>query len=101
MRFGLWPVVGVELARGVRGYQGWCRLGGVRSRRGAASFLCWWAVVSRAPGWGRGVRCGMVVLCCVVAFPLGGGGAPCPGLVGWAVARGLSSGGLGQPRVVS
>ena len=39
-----------------------------------ASFLCWWAVVSRAPGWGRGVRCGMVVLCCVVAFPLGGEG---------------------------
>ena len=39
-----------------------------------ASFLCWWAVVSRAPGWGRGVRCGMVVLCCVVVFPLGGGG---------------------------
>ena len=46
----------------------------MRSRRGAASFLCWWAVVSRAPGWGRGVRCGMVVLCCVVAFPFGGGG---------------------------
>ena len=74
VRFRLWPVVGVELARGVRGFQGWCRWGGVRSRRGAASFLCWWAVVSRAPGWGRGVRCGMVVLCCVVAFPLGGGG---------------------------
>ena len=67
-------MVGVELARGVRGFQGWCRWGGVRSRRGAASFLCWWAVVSRAPGWGMGVRCGMVVLCCVVAFPLGGGG---------------------------
>ena len=74
VRLGLWPVVGVELARGVRGFQGWCRWGGVRSRRGAASFLCWWAVVSRAPGWRRGVRCGMVVLCCVVAFPLGGGG---------------------------
>ena len=101
MRFGLWPVVGVELARGVRGFQGWCWWGGVRSRRGAASFLYWWAVVSRAPVWGRGVRCGMVVLCCVVAFPLGGGGALCPGLVGWVVARGLSSGGVGQPRVVS
>ena len=74
VRFGLWPVVGVELARAVRGFQGWCRWGGVRSRRGAASFLCWWAVVSCAPGWRRGVRCGMVVLCCVVAFPLGGGG---------------------------
>ena len=74
VRFGLWPVVGVELARGVRGFQGWCRWGGVRSRRGVASFLCWWAVVSRAPGWGRGVRCGMVVLCCVVASLLGGGG---------------------------
>ena len=74
VRFGVWPVVGVELARGVRGFQGWCRWGGLRSRRGAASFLCWWAVVSRAPGWGRGVRCGMVVLCCVVVFLLGGGG---------------------------
>ena len=74
VRFGLWPVVGVELARGVRGFQGWCRWGGVRGRWGVASFLCWWAVMSRAPGWGRGVRCGMVVLCCVVAFPLGGGG---------------------------
>ena len=102
VRLGLWPVVGVELARGVRGFQGWCPWGGVRSRRGAASFLCWWAVVSRAPGWGRGLRCGMVVLCCVVAFPFGGGGgAPCPGLVGWVDARGLSSGGVGQPRVVS
>ena len=50
---------------------GW---GGVRSRRGAASFLCWWAVVSHVAGWGRGVRCGMVVLGCVVAFPLEGGG---------------------------
>ena len=52
------------------------------------------------PRVGGGGRCGMVVLCCVVAFPLGGG-APCPGLVGWAVACGLSSGGVGQPRVVS
>ena len=43
----------------------------------------------------------MVVLCCVVAFPVGGGGAPCPGLVGWVVARGWSSGGVGQPRAVS
>ena len=68
----------------------------MRSRRGAASFLCWWAVVSHVPGWGRGVRCGMVVLCCVVAFPVGGG-ASCPGLVGWVVARGWSSGGVGQP----
>ena len=75
-RFGLWPVVGVDLACGVRGFQGWCRWGwgGVRSRRGAASFLCWWAVVSHVPGRGRGVRCGMVVLGCVVAFPVGGGG---------------------------
>ena len=47
---------------------------GVGSRRGAASFLCFWAVVSHVPGWGREVRCGMVVLCCVVAFPVGGGG---------------------------
>ena len=74
--FGLWPVVGVELACAVRGFQGWCRWGGggVRSRRGAASFLCWWAVVSHVPGWGRGARCGMVVLGCVVAFLVGGGG---------------------------
>ena len=48
--------------------------GGVQSRRGAASFLCWWAVVSHVPGRGRGVRCGMVVLGNVVAFPVGGGG---------------------------
>ena len=38
----------------------------------------------------------MVVLCCVLAFPLGGG-APCPGLVRWVVARGWSSGGVGRP----
>ena len=75
-RFGLWPVVGVELVCGVRGFQGWCRWGegGVQSRRGVASFLCWWAVVFHVPQWGRGVRCGMVVLGCVVAFPVGGGG---------------------------
>ena len=47
--------------------------------RGAESawrglFLCWWAVVSLVPGWGRGVPCGMVELGCVVAFPVGGGG---------------------------
>ena len=79
---GVAPVCGSGCGRwwvlswrgGVRGFQGWCRWGGVRSRRGAASFLFWWAVVPLAPGWGRGVRCGMVVLCCVVAFPLGGGG---------------------------
>ena len=47
---------------------------GVRSRRGVASFLCWWAVVFHVPGWGRRVRCGMVVRGCVVAFPVGGGG---------------------------
>ena len=47
---------------------------GVRSRRGAGSFLCWWAVVSHVPGWGRGVGCGMLVLGCVMVFPLRGGG---------------------------
>ena len=100
-RFGLWLVVGVELVCGVRGFQGWCQWGGgVRSRPGVASFLCLWALVSHVPGWGRGVRFGMVVLGCVVAFPMGGG-APCPGLVGWVVARGWSSGGVRQPRVVS
>ena len=31
----------------------------------------------------------------------GGRGAPCSGLVGWVVARGWSSGGVGQPRAVS
>ena len=46
----------------------------MRSRRGAALFLCWWAVVSHVPGWGRGMQCGMVVSCCVVAFLVGGGG---------------------------
>ena len=71
VRIGLWPVVGAKLACGVPSFQGGA---GVRSRRGAASFLCWWAVVSHAPGWGRGVRCGMAVLGCVVAFPLEGGG---------------------------
>ena len=39
-----------------------------------ASFLCCWAVVFHVLGWGRGVRCGMVVLGCVVAFLPGGGG---------------------------
>ena len=48
--------------------------GGVWSRRGAASFLCCWAVVWYVPWGGRGLRCGMVVLGCVVAFPVGGGG---------------------------
>ena len=74
--FGLWPVVGVDLACGVWGFQGWCGLGGgrVRSRCGVASFLCWWAVVFHALGWGRGAQCGTVVLGCVVAFPFGGGG---------------------------
>ena len=72
----------------------------MRSQRGAASFLCWWAVVSHVPGRERGVRCGMVVLGSVVAFPLGGGGtvfrsgaAGCrPWLVLWrcgAAPRGL------------
>ena len=46
----------------------------MRSRRGAASFLYWRAVVPHVPGCGRGVRCGMVVLGCVVAFLVGGGG---------------------------
>ena len=73
---------------------------GVQSRRGVASFLCCWAVVFHVPGWRRGVRCGMVVLGCVVAFPVGGE-APCPGLVGWVVARGWYSGGVGQPCAVS
>ena len=89
-----WPVVCAIFRGGAGGG------GAVRSRRGAASFLCWWAVVSHAPGWGRGVRCGMVLLGCVVAFPVGGG-APCPGLMGRVVARGWSSGGVGQPRAVS
>ena len=95
-------VVGVELACGVRGFQGLCRWGGGgRSRRGPASFLCWWAVLSHAPGWGGVVRCGRVFLGCVVLFPAVMGGAPCPGLVGWVVAPCWSSGGVGQPRAVS
>ena len=100
-RFGLWPVVGVELVCGVTGFQGWCRWGGVgvRSRRGVASFLCLWAVVSHVPGWERGVRCGMVVLGCLVASLVGG--APCPCPLRWVVARGPSSGGVGQPCAVS
>ena len=47
---------------------------GLRSRLGVASFVCWWPVVSHVPGWGRGLQSGMVVLGCVVAFPVGGGG---------------------------
>ena len=74
--------------------------GDVQSRCGVVSFLCCWAAVSHVPGWGRGVRCGMVALGCVVDFPLGGG-ASCPGLVGWVVALGASSGGAGQSRAVS
>ena len=101
-RFGLLPVVGVELALGVWGFQGWWRRGGsgVWSRCGAVSLLCWWAVVSHVPGWGRGLRCGMLALGCVVAFPMGWG-ASCPGLVGSVVARGWSSGGVRQSHAVS
>ena len=40
----------------------------------------------------------MVVLGCVVVFP---GGGACPGLVGWVVARGLSSGVVARPCAVS
>ena len=91
-----WRVV-CGVSRGGAGGGG----GGVRSRSGVALFLCWWAVMFHALGWRRGVRCGMVVLGCMVAFPVGGGGAPCPGLVGWVVAPGWSPGGVGQPCAVS
>ena len=58
VRFGLWLVVGGELVHGLWGFWGWCQLGGgvVRSWRGAASFLCWWAAVSHRPGVGELVR---------------------------------------------
>ena len=72
----------------------------MRSWRGAASLLRWWAVVSHVLVWGRGVRCGMVVVGFVVAFP-SGAGPPCPGLVAWVVARGWSSDGVRQPHAVS
>ena len=42
--------------------------------------------------YGGAVLCG--------GLPSGEGGAPCPGLVGWVVARGWSSGGVEQPRAV-
>ena len=88
--FGLWPVAGVELACGVWGFQGRCPWGGngVRSRRGVASFLCWGAVVFHVLGWGRGVRCCMVVLDCVVAFPVGGGGRVQVWWGGWLLVAG-------------
>ena len=73
-----------------------CGVGGARLRSCVGGLWC-----PVPPGGGGG--CGAVWWCCAVWWPsrLGGGGAPCPGLVGWAVARGLSSGGVGQPRVVS
>ena len=88
--FGLWLVVGVELACGVWGFQGrcWLRGGGVRSRRGVASFLCWLAVVFHVLGWGRRVRCGMVVLGCVVAFLVGRGGRVQVWWGGWSLVAG-------------
>ena len=60
----------------------------MRSRRGAASFLCWWAVVSHVLGWGRGVRCGIVVLGGVVAFPGGRGHRVQVSWGGWPLVAG-------------
>ena len=71
-----------------------CGVGGARLRSCVGGLWC-----PVPPGGGGGaVRYGGVVLC--GGLPVRGG-APCPGLVGWVVARGLSSGGVGQPRVVS
>ena len=102
-RFGLWLLAGVEVACGVWGFQGWCRLGGLGCGAGVAR-LCscvggLWCCMSRG---GEG-ECSVVWWCWVVWWPsrLGGGGAPYRGLVGWVVARSWSSGGVGQPRAVS
>ena len=82
------------VSRGGAGGVG-CGVGGARLRFCVGGPRC-----PVPPGGGGGaVRYGGVVLC--GGLPVGGGGAPCPGLVGWVVARGLSSGGVGQPRVVS
>ena len=75
---------------------GW---GAESAGRGFVPVLVGCGVPCPRVGEGVAVRYGGVVLC--GGLPVGGGGAPCPGLVGWVVARGLSSGGVGQPRVVS
>ena len=67
--------------------------------RGCVPVLVGCGVPCPRVGEGGAVWYGGVVLC--GGLPGGGGGALCPGLVGWVVARGLSSGGVGQPRAVS
>ena len=78
-RFRLWPVVGVELACDVRGFEGWCRLGGSRGAE---------------PAW-RGVV-PVFVRCGVSSLRVGEAGTvsrSC-GVDPWMVARGWSSGGV-------
>ena len=82
------------VSRGGAGGVG-CGVGGARLRSCVGGLWC-----PVPPDGGGG--CGAVWWCCAVWWPSRwGGGAPCPGMVGLAVARGLSSGGVGQPRVVS
>ena len=82
------------VSRGGAGGVG-CGVGGAWLRSCVGGLWC-----PVPPGGGGG--CGAVWWCCAVWWPSRwGGGAPCPGLVRWAVACGLSSGGVGQPRVVS
>ena len=82
------------VSRGGAGGAG-CGVGVARLRSFVGGLWC-----PMSPGGGGG--CGVVWCCCVVWWPSRwGGGALCPSLVGWVVARGWSSGGAGQPCAVS
>ena len=74
VRFGLWLVVGVELACGVQGFQGWCLFGGVGCGVGVARLRSFvgglWC--RKFPDGGRG--CGVVWWCWVAWWPSRGGG---------------------------
>ena len=84
------------------GSRGSARGGGVECRAGVAWHRSCvgglWCFMSSGGGGG----CGVAWWCSSAWWPYrwGGGGA-CPGLVGWVVARGWSSGGVGRPCAVS
>ena len=76
--------------------------GGVGCGVGVARLRCCVGRLGCPMSRGGGGGCGVVWWCCVLWWPSRwGGGAPCPRLGGWVVARGWSSGGVGQPRAVS